>query len=234
MLSRRLFPGYLVRVGQRSPFKHAIGGTHTLEGAECVNCKLPLMQFAALDLLDPRIKLDVVKGVEIVPLLYCMRCSLCWYDFVYRMLDESEVEIIRIHQEGTWASWGDEGLPDPLPTRPFDLEAMPEPLELMYDKLNNGEELSVDELAYIQKVTNRVAVRTVSPVNQIGGRSYLMQRLDDPVCTYCSRFGVHNRMYFLASLVNDERVGLKITFPCYQIVFFFCPKCCSLHVQHSC
>ena len=64
--------------------------------------------------------------------------------------------------------------------------------------------------------------------NQIGGRAYLCQALDDPICLSCETY-----MYFIASITNDDKNNIHISFDSVQIIFFYCPSCMNIHVQHS-
>jgi hypothetical protein len=63
----------------------------------------------------------------------------------------------------------------------------------------------------------------VADINQVLGRGFLFQRLDDPICLQCASGGENRQMYFLASLRNDSRESIRLTFDGTQIVFFFCP-----------
>lgn len=60
----------------------------------------------------------------------------------------------------------------------------------------------------------------VNPVNQVGGRSFLIQRRPDPKCLACWK-----QAFFLAGLCNDEDRGIKVAPQDWfaQIIFTLCP-----------
>lgn len=237
MRTRRLMPGYFLELDEVGKFGHYVGGDHKIRGAWCPNCDLPLMLHMSLDTLDPRIDLDLGS----IPLLYCGRCALSWYSFVYNIVDDDHIEIIRATRgEVLRTEWNEDVGFDVFPRRPFQLRPIPGRLQELYDQLNAGKELTPDEEAEVAAITGQYAdievggYPSIDVINQIGGRSFLSQRLHDPICRFCrDRLDMRRRMYFMASMTNDRERDLVVTYDGVQIVFFFCPFCRSMHVVHS-
>lgn len=232
MAKHQISQGFALRRGQ-SPYSHAIGGTHDLKGAHCPNCEKSLIQHARIDCSDLRLNLTPV-GVPTLPLLYCMRCELAFRDFVYRVASANSISLEQVNRGATIDDWYVELGVDSFPEVPLELVAVPGRVEQLFDRLNADEKLSARDEQEICNFTGNYArpevggYPIVDVINQFGGRSFLCQRLEDPQCQRCS-----GRMYFLASITNDPRNDIKITFAGVQIVFFICINCRTIHVQHS-
>jgi hypothetical protein len=225
--------GYALGFNKPCSFKHYLGGSIELNGAECPNCNKDLILHASLDTDDKRLSL-YNKTFKQLPLLYCMRCELSWHDFQYQILSDNEVKIIKYNEGGVLEEWSEEVGLDSFPSKTFSLMTIPKEVQALYNKLNGDEELSEEDELLICNFTGNFADEELGgyPIidvsNQIGGRAYLSQGLHDPECSICGK-----NMPFLASLTNDEKSELRITFDSVQIVFFYCSSCCNIHVQHS-
>lgn len=186
-----------------------------------------------VDCSDNRLGLEKL-GIVALPLLYCMRCELCWYDFVYEVETDNMISIVEAHRGGITEEWCEEIGVNEFPELRATLVEVPEEVENLFDKLNADKDLTDDEETAIAAFTENYAnpevggYPIVDVINQIGGRSFLCQRLDDPMCEKC-----RTRMVFLASLTNDQRRGVKMSYDSVQIVFFLCTGCRRVHVQHS-
>ncbi len=141
MKHRELFPGQFIKFGNKSSARHWLGGRHSCEGAWCTNCELPLMLHLSIDCSDPSLSLSFMPCGEL-PLFYCMRCSLSWHDFSYRILADSEIEIIEeFRGETTWDEWySDGGAGDVIERRAVQLAPIPARLRELYDRLNAGDD----------------------------------------------------------------------------------------------
>ncbi len=230
----KLSNGYIPEFNNIDEYNHCIGGQHNINGADCPNCKKPLILHATINTTDERLNIKE-QNFSNMHLLYCMRCSLSWYDFQYQILSNDKINILEVyHGETVHDDWNDAVGIDSFPKKSFGLIPVPGHVEKLYDKLNSNIEISEDEEIEICKFTGNFAPQDVGgyPVvdvsNQIGGRAFLSQRLDDPICTKCAK-----EMYFVASLTNDNKNNLKISFDSVQIVFFYCPECSVIHAQHS-
>jgi hypothetical protein len=228
-MTQQLFPGLLVRRGA-GKYRHHIGGSHEIRGADCPNCAGPLTLFASLDLTDQRLRLGAACAE--FPLLYCMRCCLCWYDFAYRRVSDGEIEILKAHRGPDRMEDWPQYMPDVLPTVPVTLGPVSPRLQEMMDEFNtSSRDPTAAEGTEWNLRLDRPPNIWVEPVNQVGGRSMLIQGLDDPQCPVCRS----RHAYFLASLCNDEQAELKVAPDAWdaQIVFFFRPECQAVVVKHS-
>lgn len=232
MNTRRNSQGFAIRQG-KSDFNHHFGGACNVRGADCPNCVKPLILHFSIDSSDPRLKLAGL-GVPSIPLLYCMRCELCWYDFIYEFDTDNSITVIKAHRGAVTEEWQEEIGLDEFPRKDVTLLNIPSDIENLFDKLNFNDELTDNQEARIASFTNNYAdpdvggYPIVDVINQIGGRSFLSQRLDDPACGRCDQ-----PMVFLASITNDPLQGVKLSYESVQIVFFLCSKCRRIHVQHS-
>jgi hypothetical protein len=198
-----------------------------------------LLLYATLDTADPCLSLSDC-GVACLHLLDCLRCSLSWYDFSYRIISDREVELVEVHRgERIWDEWRDSVGVDEFQRRPFSLTPIPQRLQILWDVLNAGHKLSSSEESEVASLIGRFAdpavgaYPIVDTINQVGGRAFLQQRLDDPECPYCVKYADATRMRFLACLQNDEGQQLRVAYEDVQVVFFFCTKCATVKVIHS-
>jgi hypothetical protein len=177
--------------------------------------------------------LEEVEWIEL-PLLYCMRCALCWFDFSYRLDEKNQVTILEASEGELMPEWYERVDGDAFPERSIVLEPIPDSIQSYYDKLNANVSLSAEEEWEIARVTGSFAREEaggypiVDTVNQIGGRAFLQQRLDSPDCGSC-----RESMFFLAALCNESRKSVRITYDDAQVVFFFCLGCRIIRVQSS-
>lgn len=238
---RELFPGRFIHFGKNKAARHWFGGTHSCGGAWCPNCELPLMLHLSIDCGDPLLSLSFLP-CDRLPLFYCMRCSLCWYDFAYRVLSDNEIEFIEgFHGETNWEDWYPLGHRDVFRRRSLELSPVPTRLQELYDRLNLDEELSREEETEVANYTGNFAPKDVGGypivdvINQLGGRSFLCQRLDDSPCPGCRKAGYErDEMYFFASLTTDKKARVVMANDdSIQIVFFLCRQCHTVKVRHS-
>jgi hypothetical protein len=187
-----------------------------------------------LDCADTRLKL-LNKPFMLLPLLYCMRCALCWHDFQYEVIDDQTIRVIESFLgELMTEDWRENVNLDSFPVRVISLEPIPARVEELYDRLNANLKITDSEEVEICSVTGQYAnpevgaYPIVDAINQVGGRAFLCQRLDDPDCPKCDK-----PMSFIASLTNDKRQSFVVSHDGVQIVFFLCAKCHVVHVQHS-
>ena len=191
------------------------------------------MLHLTVDCSDPSLPLGQL-GLTSLPLLYCMRCELAHFDFVYRFVAQNSIKILTAMKGDVVEEWADEVGLDVFPEKKVKLVPAPARVEALFDRLNRNEEISPAEEAEICSFTGNYADREVGGypmvdvINQISGRSFLAQRLDDPECLRCG-----GTMQFLASLTNDKRQGFRFSFDSVQIVFFVCLPCRTIHAQHS-
>jgi hypothetical protein len=226
---REIMPGMLVRA-HLGPFAHRVGGGSAIHGAWCPSCDKPLFRFLTLDLSDPRLPLPI-ESPEL-PLLYCMQCPLSWYPFVYRIVREDAVDIVSafrgvIEPDGSYQDWY-RTLGDFLPEVPVELIAMPAGLSDAIERLDKGIDLDADQFLYNESIGRRPCLG-VDAMNQVGGRPFRIQKVDDPECAVCG-----STARFLASLYNDDVEGIIVEPKEWgaQILFFCCEVCGAVTAIH--
>jgi hypothetical protein len=193
------------------------------------------MLHLTLDLNDPLV--CSFAPFPSIPLLYCMRCVLCQDAFTYRLFDDCAIDITHANLgERRWEDWRQCVGGDAFEERSVILHRLPARLEELYDKYNADRrrfsEADDEELLQISRCYEPWV--WVDGVNQVGGRAMLWQPVDDPMCSNCQLYGRESHMWFLATLKNYPEVNLTITFDDTQIIFFYCPECCSVTVMHRC
>jgi hypothetical protein len=234
-----LCPGFALRFGARSArWGHYLGGSHSIRGAQCPNCEKPLIQYLSLNVRDPRLNLDSL-GVERLSLLSCMRCALCFRKFEYQLHGTTQIAILRAHLgERMWEDWYRRGIGDELEQLHFDLSPIPEHIQDLHRRMTEGYQPTQSEELEIAQFTGNFAnpdvggYPIVDGVNQIGGLTFFTQPIRIPRCTQCAWQGTRRRMSFLASLVDNDRLHLRIGIEGVQVLFFLCPDCRVICVIH--
>ena len=238
-MRRELMPGYFIKFAGDPTYQHHIGGRTEMHGAQCPNCRKPLMLYLSLDTTDARLGLQGI-GVDVLRLFACLRCALTWHGFAYTILDENSVKLVEYHVgQTTWDDWYEDVGVDMISHRPIVLESIPARVIELYERLNDEQTLTESEEMEIAQVTNSFADKeaggypVVDVVNQVGGTTFLPQLLDAPHCRRCAEQGNDHQTFFLASLTNDAKQGLKIAHDGTQLVFFLCPVCRTVHFVQS-
>jgi len=232
-MNATLFDGYRVHFNKQGPFEHFVGGELKGKGSACPNCSRPLVIYLSLDLKDERIKFPD-GHLRRLPLVYCVDCELCCFDFVYRVDADDSLKVLAALRTKDVQDIGITSLIRKKHIK-VDLSATPPELERLAAKLNARGDLTKEQVKLFGELINNFAPPEVGGYpkvdcyNQIGGRAFLMQRLEDPMCEHCPK----SRMRFLASLYNEKSSGVKIVPEEMQIVYFACPKCAAILVQHS-
>src|SRR5688500_6889716 len=125
MARRELFPGYLVDFRNAGTYDHSVGGAVSLAGAICPNCAKPLILHMTLDLADPAFHAIAAPQPKLY-LLYCMRCDLLSFDFSYRFVGDTIVDIIDVVLgERHWDDWYADGRGDEAPKRGISFRPIP-------------------------------------------------------------------------------------------------------------
>jgi len=212
------------------------------------------MAYLTLDITDERLR-RLAPAVHTISLLYCMRCALCWKPFSYHVRAPNEITLIEANRgERDW----EEFYQTAFPRRAVELQSVAPSVEPLDDLLNMNVELTDDQVAQYFRLLGRSPEGKIGadirPRNQVGGRPFFQQRLIDPLCPTCvpdvkERADFQNKaiaaqksgrplehagqMYFLASIVNDKTSGIAVYPIAVQVVFFICPTCTTITVQHS-
>ncbi|MEX0867308.1 MAG: hypothetical protein WD030_08110 [Pirellulales bacterium] len=128
-------------------------------------------------------------------------------------------------------------LPTTVPEQPICLELLPEVVQRVFDQFNSGEEPDEADESATQEI---IGGDFIGPIDQVGGRSYMLQRIDDPICEACNQAETKNRMWFLAGLCGIGHTFSALFLPQeaelvdMHVVFFFCPVCGSVRGESFC
>lgn len=79
-------------VMREGDFGHHLGGETPVPGADCPNCKKPLMHAATLDTWDAR--LGIRAAFRYLPVLFCWRCEIVIGEFFYRVNGDESIEVL--------------------------------------------------------------------------------------------------------------------------------------------
>src|SRR6266571_7451534 len=195
-------------------YQHISCGPHRVPGADCPNCKRPLLRFLALDTRDPRLYLPGTR-FRLLSLLYCWRCPVAREIFSYRLLDAGEVTLLRYVQGPPEDDFPYEDYPDFFPQAPARLVQITGEAQEVLRQQNSGRRVQ-SALAWNNP-------ELLEPRHQYGGEPLLLQqdteyRVECPVCG--------EPMPFLANIgadcldprgfVDDEFV---------QVLYHYCPGC---------
>jgi hypothetical protein len=183
--------------------------------------------------MDERLLLNTMN-LPAIPIVYCMRCALCWSDFSYRILQDEAIELLDVFEGELMPEWYETVNGDSFGKIGIALEPIPINVQTFYDKLNAGERITDEEVATIASFTSHFArpevggFPIVDVINQVCGRAFLQQRVKEPECVDCGQ-----TMFFLASLCNDQEKGIRLVYDGGQIISFFCKKCKTITVRSS-
>jgi hypothetical protein len=99
-MAYHLIPGFIVRIGESSAYRHVQGGPCAHHGAECPTCQRPLVRIWQFDCNDPRFIAVEENGAKAfgdlatLPLYFCWTCGS---ELTYSIVDETSIEVLRSH-----------------------------------------------------------------------------------------------------------------------------------------
>jgi rubredoxin len=70
----------------------------------------------------------------------------------------------------------------------------------------------------------------VDTLTQIGGRTFLAQLPDDPMCPACEDSS--ELMYFLMSIHGDDKRAVGVIYKYVDIVAWICSRCGAILIRH--
>jgi hypothetical protein len=252
---RQICPGHLVRYDGDMPFRHAVGGTNDLLGAECENCRKPLLLYMMIDASDSRLGLHD-SPAELIPLLYCPRCALQWHEFSYRVISNGTIEQLEFlvgHTDA--ASFYKEVNSDVFIRRSVRLEPTTPRFDAIQLRAMEGE-------ITLAEATEYAAVLRQPPpdlpggyppmqlASQVGGRPYLMQGSAQSWCSWhqgtreagaldlIHRGGArphaskHTKMGVLAVLTDNDHPEVRLGASSAQVVFYLCRQCYCISARY--
>lgn len=204
---------------------HELCGPNTTPGADCPNCKKPLLKLAAFAGADPALDLDP-EQIPSLPLFYCWTCAIPYGEFRYSVRADGSVEILKFLDSYEHALGPDgqyDGYTGQFPSKYFSLELQSEPEKnLLKARVAGIEEDLPWEIGH--------------PRHQVGGHPMIY----NPQSDTCPKCGME--MLTFASIADNtcgngfaERASESfVDNSGVQTVFLLCRACSIVSVYHSC
>jgi hypothetical protein len=92
------------------------------------------MLHLTIDCSDPSLPLGQL-GMTSLPLLYCMRCELAHFDFVYQFAAQDSLKTLRAMRGDVVEEWDEEVGLDSFPEKEVKLIPVPGSVEALFDRL---------------------------------------------------------------------------------------------------
>ena len=203
--------GFSLQFTNRSRFEHWFCGEHAIPGAQCPNCRKPLLRMLTLDTTDRRLGLQALALPQ-VHLLFCWTCHLARGETAYRLLPNGGIRFVQHRRGGVSKTFPYRDYPRAFPGRRFTLAAVAPREARTLAALNTGE-VSTTTLG---RSVKHLAV----PRHQIGGEPRFLQGTPRRTCPRC-----RHPMTFLASVGDDTLGGSGFTGNAFvQVLFLLCER----------
>lgn len=203
--------GFTLQFTNRSRFEHWFCGEHSIPGAQCPNCRKPLLRMLTLDTRDRRLGLQRL-GVPHVHLLFCWTCHLAQGETAYRLLPGGGIRFVQHRRGGVSKTFPYRDYPRAFPGRRFTLAAIAAAEARTLTALNAGE-LRPNRLG-------RSAQQLAVPRHQIGGEPRFLQGAPRRACPRC-----RHPMAFFASVGDDTLGDSGFTGNAFvQVLFLLCVR----------
>lgn len=208
---------------EADPFEHAFCGAHNIPGAECPNCRTPLLRLLTLDLADARLQLASLSCPKL-HLLYCWTCNEQAFPYVYSFDSDGGVSVIQAGLRGRARNFPYSDYPEYFPAQPIRLVPLTREDQDVLTRI--GCDPRSDESFILQERYPELA----TPHHQVGGRPYLIQDFWMDTCPQCSA-----PTPMLAAISDDTGGEHEFTDnPFVQVVFHLCTACQIVSVKNIC
>jgi len=220
--------GYFLKpiAGGSAASHHRFCGAHDLRGAQCPNCKKPLLRFLSLDLSQTPFTVETTQTH--LHLLYCWRCKVSQRHFSYRILSADEIHILKYQPGESYDDFPYEDYPDYFPAGTIEFEAVREDEQLILEKINN------DDINIYHYEDGRYKYLN-KPHHQIGGMPKLMQvdYWQNWITTLCPCCG--GTMPFFAAIADNCLDSRGFTDNAFvEVLYMFCPTCAVFTAFNIC
>jgi hypothetical protein len=204
---------------------HELCGPNAIPGADCPNCKRPLLKLAVFSAADPVVMLDPAR-IPSLPLLYCWTCAIPYGEFRYSIQPDGSVQILTFldkYEDAFGTDGPYDGYTGQFPSTSFCLVPQSEEEQHSLRARSEGTE---EELPYGLDF----------PRHQVGGDPMIYNPQSD-ICPRCGK----NMPTFAAIADNTRGNGdAKSVSESFvdnsgvQTVFLLCRSCSVVSVYHSC
>lgn len=219
--------GYLFDFRGRDSFLHQFCGEHSIPGADCPNCRKPLLRLLSLDTRDSRLMLGR-QPFPFLHLFYCWTCEIAFDFFVYRIGKSGEIEKLYFGRGPGRGDWPYPDYPVAFPPRKVHLKPLSRRHQDMLRVFNAAAMLAPvgdeDEL--------------IDPRHQVGGEPHSILPFSRMLCQICSQ-----PMPLLATICDNAggpcaHAGyadhLSFTHNAeIQVMFHFCRPCGVVGAYHT-
>lgn len=215
--------GYWLRPtsGPKEGPSHHLGGQTRVPGAECPNCRKPLLTLWELDPQDPLLRLEA-GGLDQLSVLFCWTCPAAQSIVVYQLpLASRPFRLIEFALGAAATDFPYERYPIAFPSQALTLVALTPEEQAVIHRLNLGEEVDWSDQRYKE---------LSCPQHQVGGEPYLMQPLENVGCPQCGA-----PMPLFGTVGNDTFTVQKFTDNDYvQTLVHLCHGCSIVAVYQRC
>lgn len=202
---------------------HLFGG-RAVNCPNCPNCNKPFPLSLLISKSDP-----LANIADSIPVVYCMRCELCWEDLLYRYHLDGAIVLEQYRLGSEYDEEWDAEMPDVLPLSHIKMKPLSVMARSYLEALRSGAKLSTTQ---VRSFCNEIEVPerdVVMGINQFGGDPWCWQMPDPPECVACNR-----KMIMMLTLTSGIDRCIKICPSAWniQIVAYRCAACRMLCVRH--
>jgi hypothetical protein len=192
---------------------HVFCGENSIPGAECPNCKAPLLHIATLDQSDPNMS-SFGLDLPSLPLLTCWTCPASTR--LHYRIEADCVTVLEAenrepypelpHEEFPYQSFPHENYPRCFPASPFHLE----PIESPSDWWGEDDEVLL--------------------IHTIGGYRTIFQDEEPRKCLLC---GTDMKLFAVICDLNTSPLGFTNNIGCLMLLFI-CADCGTITATQQC
>ena len=203
-----LKPGYFVELLEDESASHELCGENHINGAECPNCRKPLLKIFSLDCQE--IPIDFFGKLHF---FFCWTCNIAQNDFFYKNTSSDEIELLVYGQGGVVEDFPYKGYPIAFDAKNARLLTISDEDQDIIQRVNAEK---IEEYEVIQTHPELMV-----PKHQVGGEPYLLNEYRAQQCPQCKK-----DMKFIASFGDSTGGPNGFTNNEYvQIVYQVCESC---------
>jgi hypothetical protein len=200
---------------------HRLGGKTRIPGAQCPNCRKPLLTLWELDARDPLLGFQAA-GLARLSVLFCWTCPVAQSVLMYQLPSAAtSFRLLDVASGKPTPDFPYEGYPIAFASQELTLVALTLEEQDILRRLNVGGDVDWSDRRYQQ---------LSRPRHQIGGEPYLVQPLEEVHCSGCGA-----AMPLFGTVGNDTFGPEKFTDNDYvQTLVHLCRHCWIVAVYQRC